>query len=121
MAITLSTGEDDILTEEGTLHYSIFGTGPACIWLGGGPGIDPRYVEDLGGIDDTVTLVVLHPRGAGLSRFPLRVTGACRRMPATWRRCASTLAWSNHLSSDIRTAAGSPSATRWTTLLELAP
>jgi proline iminopeptidase len=68
--MTFSTGENDLSTGEGTLHYSVFGTGPACIWLGGGPGIDPRYVEDLGGIDDTVTLVVLHPRGAGLSRFP---------------------------------------------------
>ncbi|HVA92355.1 MAG TPA: alpha/beta fold hydrolase [Chloroflexota bacterium] len=67
---TLISGEYDLAMAEGTLHYTITGTGPACIALSGGSGMDPRYFEDLGGLADTLTLVMLHPRGAGRSSFP---------------------------------------------------
>lgn len=66
----LTPGEYDLPTPEGTLHCTVAGTGPVCIAVSGGPGIDARYVEDLGGITDTVTLVTLHPRGSGRSHFP---------------------------------------------------
>ena len=67
---TLTLGDFDLAVAEGVLHYSIAGVGPVCIAMSGGPGIDARYLEDMGGITDSVTLVTLHPRGAGLSRFP---------------------------------------------------
>lgn len=65
---TLTSGEFDLQTDDGTLHYSIFGRGPVCISLSGGPGLDARYMGDLGGLSDCVTLVQLHPRGSGLSQ-----------------------------------------------------
>jgi len=52
------------------LHYTIAGQGPTCLVISGGPGADPHYFEDLAGLTDTLTLVLLHPRGAGDSRFP---------------------------------------------------
>lgn len=66
----LVPGEYDLTTGEGILHYAIHGQGPACIVLSGGPGLDSRYMGDLGGITDLVTMVQLHPRGSGLSRHP---------------------------------------------------
>jgi proline iminopeptidase len=66
----LAPGEFDLETSEGVLHYAVAGKGPVCITLSGGPGLDARYLGDLGGIGDTLTLVHLHPRGSGLSRHP---------------------------------------------------
>jgi proline iminopeptidase len=48
-------------------HYTIRGTGPALIAISGGPGMDARGWDDFARIDDFATLVVLHPRGSGLS------------------------------------------------------
>lgn len=66
----LSPGDFGLATSEGTLHYTITGAVPACLALSGGPGVDPSYLEDLGGLTDMLTLVTLHPRGAGRSHFP---------------------------------------------------
>jgi proline iminopeptidase len=66
----LARGEFDLETPEGVLHYTVTGKGPACITLSGGPGLDARYLGDLGGIGETLTLIHLHPRGSGLSRHP---------------------------------------------------
>ncbi len=63
----LTPGEFDLQTDDGTLHYSVYGEGPVCIALSGGPGLDSRYMGDLGGLSDCVTLVQVHPRGSGLS------------------------------------------------------
>jgi proline iminopeptidase len=63
-------GEYDLSVPGGTLHYTVSGQGPVCITLSGGPGLDTRHLESLGGITDCVTLVMLHPRGSGGSRFP---------------------------------------------------
>jgi proline iminopeptidase len=68
--IPLTPGDYNLPTADGTLRFSIADTGPACIALAGGPGIDARYFEDLGGITDIVTLISLHPRGSAGSPFP---------------------------------------------------
>ena len=66
----IAPGEYDLSVPGGTLHYTISGQGPVCIALSGGPGLDPVYMEHLGGVTDCVTLVMLGPRGSGSSRFP---------------------------------------------------
>src|SRR3569832_1715119 len=45
--------------------YEVRGQGPLCLVLPGGPGMRPNYVGDMGGLTDFLTLLVLHPRGAG--------------------------------------------------------
>ncbi len=67
---TLTPGAFDLPAEEGSLRYTIAGAGPACIAISGGPGIDARYLEDIGGITSAVTLVTVHPRGSAGSPFP---------------------------------------------------
>jgi len=49
------------------LFYSIRGTGPVLIAHCGGPGLDPRCWQGFSGIEDFATIVILHPRGSGLS------------------------------------------------------
>jgi proline iminopeptidase len=56
------------VTLNGTAYaYEIQGQGPLCIVLPGGPGMHPHYVGTLGGLDEFLTLLTLHPRGAGES------------------------------------------------------
>lgn len=66
----LSAGEYDAELNGVRLHYTIRGQGPALIAHSGGPGMDARYWDDLAGIDEFVTAIVLHPRGSGLSASP---------------------------------------------------
>lgn len=47
--------------------YDVQGQGTPLICIPGGPGRDPAYLEDLGGLGAQRQLVVLHPRGAGRS------------------------------------------------------
>src|SRR5215212_3085150 len=47
--------------------YEMRGQGPLCLVLPGGPGMHPSYVGEMGGLTDFLTLLVLHPRGAGES------------------------------------------------------
>lgn len=63
----LVPGEYDVTLNGVRIHYTIRGSGPVMIAHSGGPGMDARGWDDFGGIDDFVTLVVIHPRGSGLS------------------------------------------------------
>lgn len=56
------------VTLDGTAYaYEIQGQGPLCVVLPGGPGMHPNYVGTLGGLTGFLTLLTLHPRGAGES------------------------------------------------------
>jgi proline iminopeptidase len=66
----LSAGEYDVMLNGVRIHYAVRGLrsdGPLMIAHSGGPGTDARLWDDFARIDDFVTLVVLHPRGSGLS------------------------------------------------------
>ncbi len=63
----LVPGEYEAVLNGIRLHYTIRGAGPALIAHSGGPGMDARYWDNLAGIDEFVTAIVLHPRGSGLS------------------------------------------------------
>jgi proline iminopeptidase len=63
----LTAGEYDTVLNEVTIHYTIRGSGPVIIAHSGGPGMDARFWDDFAGIDDFVTIVMIHPRGSGLS------------------------------------------------------
>jgi pimeloyl-ACP methyl ester carboxylesterase len=52
------------------LHYETRGTGAPLVCLPGGPGRAVSYLEDLGGLDDHRTLVLLDPRATGRSEVP---------------------------------------------------
>ncbi|UTW12068.1 alpha/beta fold hydrolase [Marinobacterium rhizophilum] len=66
----LESGEHDVTLNGVRLHYSVRGRGPVLIAHSGGPGWDARSWDTAAGIDSFVTLVVLHPRGSGLSAAP---------------------------------------------------
>lgn len=63
----LVPGEYDVNLNGVLIHYTIRGKGPVMIVHSGGPGMDARDWDDFAQIDDFVTLVVIHPRGSGLS------------------------------------------------------
>ncbi|MGE5377521.1 MAG: alpha/beta fold hydrolase [Bacteroidota bacterium] len=63
----LMPGEYDAVLNHVKIHYTVRGSGPVMIAHSGGPGMDARDWDDFAGIDDFVTLVVIHPRGSGLS------------------------------------------------------
>ncbi len=51
-------------------HYDQVGDGPPLIVLPGGPGMDVRYLGDLGGLSATRRLIRLDARGGGRSEVP---------------------------------------------------
>jgi proline-specific peptidase len=63
----LQTGEYQADLNGVRLYYSVRGSGPALIAVSGGPGMDARAWDHFAGIDQFVTLIILHPRGSGLS------------------------------------------------------
>ncbi|HSJ88940.1 MAG TPA: alpha/beta hydrolase [Anaerolineales bacterium] len=63
----LVTGEYDAMLNGVQIHYSVRGSGPVMIAHSGGPGTDARLWDDFANIDDFVTIVMIHPRGSGLS------------------------------------------------------
>jgi proline iminopeptidase len=63
----LIPGEYDVTLNGVQIHYTVRGSGPVMIAHSGGPGMDARGWDDFARIDDFVTLVVMHPRGSGLS------------------------------------------------------
>ena len=63
----LAAGEYDVMLNGVQIHYTVRGSGPVMIVHSGGPGTDARLWDDFAKIDDFVTLVVIHPRGSGLS------------------------------------------------------
>jgi pimeloyl-ACP methyl ester carboxylesterase len=52
------------------LHYELLGEGPPLLCLPGGPGRSGAYLEDLGGLAGTRTLVRLDARATGRSEVP---------------------------------------------------
>ena len=63
----LIPGEYDVTLNGVEIHYTVRGAGPAMIAHSGGPGMDARGWDDFARIDEFVTIVVMHPRGSGLS------------------------------------------------------
>ena len=63
----LITGEYDVTLNGLQIHYTVSGAGPVMIAHSGGPGMDARCWDDFAKIDDFVTIVMIHPRGSGLS------------------------------------------------------
>lgn len=53
-----------------TLAYTTVGGGPPLVCLAGGPGFPGRYFDDLAGLGERRTLVLLDPRGVGHSDLP---------------------------------------------------
>ncbi len=52
------------------LAYTESGSGPRLVCLPGGPGRASAYLEDLGGLEEERTLVLLDTRGTGHSELP---------------------------------------------------
>lgn len=52
------------------LEYRAFGNGPPLVCVPGGPGRAAEYLGSLGGLDKSRRLVLLDPRGVGLSADP---------------------------------------------------
>ncbi len=65
--VRLITGEYEVTLNGVRIHYTVRGSGPALIAHSGGPGMDARFWDDFAKIDDFVTIVMIHPRGSGLS------------------------------------------------------
>lgn len=63
----LYAGEYDVTLNGVQIHYTVQGSGPVLIAHSGGPGMDARLWDDFAKIDDFVTVVMIHPRGSGLS------------------------------------------------------
>ena len=63
----LYAGEYDVTLNGVQIHYTVQGSGPVMIAHSGGPGTDARLWDDFAKIDDFVTIVMMHPRGSGLS------------------------------------------------------
>ena len=52
------------------LAYRVLGDGPPLVCLPGGPGRAAGYLGDLGGVSASRQLILLDPRGVGLSADP---------------------------------------------------
>lgn len=63
----LRSGTFEVELNEVRIHYTVQGRGPVLIAHSGGPGGDARLWTDFAGIDDFLTVVMIHPRGSGLS------------------------------------------------------
>jgi len=63
----LIPGEYDVTLNGVQIHYTVRGSGPVMIAHSGGPGMDARTWYDFAKIDEFVTIVMMHPRGSGLS------------------------------------------------------
>ncbi|MEP6893938.1 MAG: alpha/beta fold hydrolase, partial [Gaiellaceae bacterium] len=60
-----------LTTSDGrALAYRTVGSGPVLVCHSGGPGLSSLYLTDLGGLDESFTLVLLDPRGTGASDSP---------------------------------------------------
>jgi proline iminopeptidase len=65
--LQLIAGEYDVELNGVQIHYTVQGSGPVTIAHSGGPGMDARGWSDFAKIDEFVTIVMMHPRGSGLS------------------------------------------------------
>jgi proline iminopeptidase len=94
----LYSGEYDVMLNGVRIHYTVQGSGPVMIAHSGGPGTDARFWDDFAKMDDFLTIVMIHPRGSGLSG---PAAGDAYLLPdyaADVEPCESTWAWTNHLS-----------------------
>ena len=63
----LYAGEYEVVLNSVNIHYTVQGSGPVMIAHSGGPGTDARFWDDFARIDEFLTIVMIHPRGSGLS------------------------------------------------------
>jgi proline iminopeptidase len=63
----LYAGEYEVVLNGVNIHYTVRGSGPVMIAHSGGPGMDARGWDDFAKIDKFLTIVMIHPRGSGLS------------------------------------------------------
>jgi len=63
----LYAGEYEVVLNGVNIHYTVQGSGPVLIAHSGGPGMDARGWDDFAKIDEFLTIVMIHPRGSGLS------------------------------------------------------
>jgi proline iminopeptidase len=62
---------EQLTTGDGrTLAYRRLGSGPRLVCHPGGPGLPGAELDDLAGLDDSVELLILEPRGTGGSTRP---------------------------------------------------
>ena len=62
---------EQLTTADGrTLAYRRVGSGPALVCHPGGPGLPGAELADLSGLDDSLELLILEPRGTGRSTPP---------------------------------------------------
>src|SRR5712691_5450588 len=62
---------ESLTTQDGrTLTYHLVGEGPTLVCHPGGPGFSSRYFGDLAELTESLTLVLLDPRGTGASDRP---------------------------------------------------
>ena len=62
---------ESLTTQDGrTLTYHVVGEGPTLVCHPGGPGFSSRYFGDLAGLTQSLTLVLLDPRGTAASERP---------------------------------------------------
>ena len=66
----LRVGEHESTLNGVRIHYTVRGSGPPLILHFGGPGLDARGWDHCAGLDECFTLVIIHPRGSGLSGTP---------------------------------------------------
>lgn len=66
----MSEGERFAAHDGTLLAYRTLGSGPLLVCLAGGPGRAAAYLEDLGGLAATRTLLLLDSRGTGGSALP---------------------------------------------------
>ena len=63
--------DDQLTTGDGrTLAYRRVGSGPTLVCHPGGPGLPGAELADLAGLDDSLELLILEPRGTGRSTRP---------------------------------------------------
>ncbi len=91
----LKPGEYDVVLNDVGIHYTVRGAGPVMIAHSGGPGMDARFWDDFAGIDDFVTIVMIHPRGSGLQVRRPGMPISCPITLPTWRRCAFIWEWTD--------------------------
>lgn len=85
---------DFLTTSDGVrLHFRVAGTGPACLFIHGGPGAGSAWLEDFSGamLQRRFTMVYLDQRGCGRSSSPADDDYSQRRMLADFEELRERL------------------------------
>ncbi len=85
----LYAGEYEVVLNGVNIHYTVQGSGPVMIAHSGGPGMDARGWDDFAKIDEFLTIVMIHPRGSGLSGPQPATLIFCLITPLMWKPCVS--------------------------------